>query len=226
MPSWASISSKPRLTSSSVMRWEMNGSTSISPVHPAVDQLRHLVAALDAAERRAGDAAAGDQEARDHVERLALAGDAGDGAQAPAHARRLDGLAHDLDVAGRLERVVGAEAAGLLEDPLDGVRAADHRVGRALAARELEPLLGQVDADDPLGALEPAAGDGAEADHAGAEDDARRARARPWPCSSPRRGRSRGRRRTGTRARAAPPGRPWRARSPASPCTRRTSRCP
>ena len=31
MPSWASISSKPRLTSSRVIRWEMNGSTSISP---------------------------------------------------------------------------------------------------------------------------------------------------------------------------------------------------
>ena len=31
IPSWASISSKPRLTSSSVIRWEMNGSTSISP---------------------------------------------------------------------------------------------------------------------------------------------------------------------------------------------------
>ena len=31
IPSWASISSKPWLTSSSVIRWEMNGSTSISP---------------------------------------------------------------------------------------------------------------------------------------------------------------------------------------------------
>ncbi len=39
------------------------------------------------------------------------------------------------DVAGRLERVVGAEAAGHLEDPLDGVLAADERLGRALAAR-------------------------------------------------------------------------------------------
>ena len=36
----------------------------------------HLVAALDAAERRAGDAPAGDEEARHDVERLALAGDA------------------------------------------------------------------------------------------------------------------------------------------------------
>ena len=51
---------------------------------PAVDQLRDLVAALDAAERGAGDAAAGDQEARDDVERLALAGDAGDRARGPS----------------------------------------------------------------------------------------------------------------------------------------------
>ena len=226
MPSWASISSKPRLTSSSVSRCEMNGSTSISPGEPAVDELRHLLAALDAAERRAGHAAAGDQEARHDLERLALAGDAGDRGEAPAHPRRLDRLAHDRDVPGRLEGVVGAEAAGHLEDPLHRVVAADQRVGRALAARQLEPVLGEVDADDPLGALEPAAGDRAQADHAGAEDDARRARLDLAPCSSRRRGRSRARRRTGRRARAAPPGSPWRARSRASRRTRRTSRCP
>ena len=73
MPSCASISSKPRLTSSSVMRCETNGSTSISPASAALDELGHLVAALDAAERRARDAPAGDEEARDDVERLALA---------------------------------------------------------------------------------------------------------------------------------------------------------
>ena len=47
----------------------------------------------------------------------------------PAHARRLDRLAHHLDVARRLERVVGAEAVGLLHDALDGVLAPDHRLG-------------------------------------------------------------------------------------------------
>src|SRR4051812_1269906 len=31
MPSWASMSSKPRLTSSSVIRWETNAPTSMSP---------------------------------------------------------------------------------------------------------------------------------------------------------------------------------------------------
>ena len=42
-----------------------------------------------------------------------------DRAQTPTHPRRLDRLAHHRDQAGRLERVVGAEAAGLVEHPLD-----------------------------------------------------------------------------------------------------------
>ena len=129
-----------------------------------------------------------------------LPGDAGDRAQAPAHPRRLDRLAHHRDVAGRLEGVVGAEAAGHLEDPLDGVVAADERVGRALAARQLEPRRREVDADDPLGALQAAAGDRAEPDHARRRRRRRSSRRAPRRCSSPRRGRSRGRRRTGRRA--------------------------
>ena len=149
----------------------------------AVDQDRDLVAALDAAEGGAGDAAAGDQEAGDDVEGLALAGDAGDRAQAPGHPRRFDRLAHHRDVAGRLEGVVGAEAVGHLEDLLDRAAvAAGDQVGRALAAGQLEPVVGEVDADDPLGALQAAAGDRAEADHPGAEDDAGAARLRPWRC--------------------------------------------
>src|SRR3954447_24663288 len=103
----------------------------------ALDELRDLVAALDAAERGAADAPAGDQIARDDVERLALAGHAGDGAQAPAHARGLHGLAHDRDDPRRLEGVVGAEAAGLVEDPLDDVGAALPGLGGTLAAGEL-----------------------------------------------------------------------------------------
>src|SRR5439155_16418686 len=142
---------------------------------PAVDQLRHLVAALDAAERRARDPAAGDQEARHDVEGLALARDAADRGEAPADPGRLDRLAHHGDVPGRLERVVGAEAAGHVQDRLNRVGPAGERVRRALPARELQPLLGEVDADDPLGALQPATRDGAEADHPRAEDDARRA---------------------------------------------------
>src|SRR5262249_54841531 len=41
-------------------------------VQVALDELRHLVVALHAAERRAGHAPAGDQKARDDVERLPL----------------------------------------------------------------------------------------------------------------------------------------------------------
>ena len=99
-----------------------------------------------------------------------------DGAEPPAHPRRLDRLAHHGHVAGRLEGVVGAEAARQLQDALDRVRAAEHRLRRTLPLRQLEPLVGEVDADDALGALEPAAGDRAKADHARSEDDARRAR--------------------------------------------------
>src|SRR5690348_13802804 len=64
--------------------------------HAPPDELGDLVAALAAAEGRAGDAPAGDEVARDHVERLALAGHAAHRREAPAHARALDGLAHDL----------------------------------------------------------------------------------------------------------------------------------
>ena len=45
-----------------------------------------------------------------------------------------------------------------------------------MVARLREPLLGEVDGDDPLGSCEPAADHGAEADEPAAEDDARRAR--------------------------------------------------
>jgi hypothetical protein len=144
-------------------------------VEPALDEARHPVAALHAAERRAGDAAARDEVARHDVERLALARDAAHRGEAPAHPSRLDRLAHDRHVAGRLEGVVGAEAVRQLEDALHRVGVADERLGRALSARKLEPVVGEVDADDPLRALEAAARDRAEADHAGAEDDAGRA---------------------------------------------------
>ena len=177
MPSWACISSKPRLTSSSVIRCETNGSTSISPASAALDELGHLVAALDAAEGGAGDAAAGDQVARDDVERLPLAGHAGDGAQAPAHARGLDGLAHDLRRCPsprrcsrrRSRRSRRARAATVSSPPIQVSVAPWPRAS-------VEPVLGEVDADDPLGALQARAGDGAEPDHAGAEDDDGRAR--------------------------------------------------
>ena len=49
------------------------------------------------------------------------------------------------------------------------------RVRGALALRQLQPVVGQVHAHDPLGALQAAARHGAEADQAGAEHHARRA---------------------------------------------------
>ncbi len=109
------------------------------------------------------------------VERLAPARDAGDRAQPPAHPRCFDGLAHDRDQPGRLERVVGAEAAGLVQHTLDHVRAAGPSVGRALAAGEREPVLGQVNTDDPLGAPQATARDRSQPDHPGTEHDAGRA---------------------------------------------------
>src|SRR4051794_33730206 len=102
---------------------------------PAVDEQRHLRAALDPAERRAGDAAAGDEQARHDVERLTLAGDADHGGEAPRLAGRLDRLLHDADEAGRLERVVGAETAGLGLDLVDDVVTGRHRVGGAVVLR-------------------------------------------------------------------------------------------
>jgi hypothetical protein len=124
---------------------------------------------------RARDAPPGDQVARHDLEHLPAAGHARDRAQAPAHARGLDGLAHDPHAAGRLEGVVRAEAVGHVEDRLHGVVAADEGVRGALAAGHRQAVLGEVDADDAFGAGDAAAGDRAQADEAGAEDHARRA---------------------------------------------------
>src|SRR3954453_19039087 len=46
--------------------------------HVAVDELRHALAPLDAAERRPGDPATGDEQPRDDVERLPFSGHTGD----------------------------------------------------------------------------------------------------------------------------------------------------
>jgi hypothetical protein len=83
--------------------------------------------------------------------------------------------AHHLDVAGRLERVVGAEALREVEDLLYRAGPAFERVRRTLSARQLEPLVREIHAHDPRCALKAAAGDRAEAHHPGAEDNTRRA---------------------------------------------------
>ena len=127
--------SKPRFTSSSVSRWSTSASTSISPASQrSISTGTWSRPFTPPNDEPATRRPAGDQEPRDDVERLALAGHARDRAEAPAHARGLDGLPHDPHVAGRLEGVVGAEAAGGLDDPLHHVLAAGQRLGRADSA--------------------------------------------------------------------------------------------
>ena len=144
-------------------------------VEPVVDEQRHLGAALDAAKRRAGYATAGDQEARHDLEHLALAGHTTHRGETPRLARAFDGLAHDVDVASRLEGVVGAVATRLLFDPIDGVGAGEPRLGRAVVTCVRESSLSKIDRDDALGTRQPRADDGTETDQAAAEDDSRRA---------------------------------------------------
>ncbi len=107
--------------------------------------------------------------------RLALACDADHRREPPGLAGGLHCLAHDLDVARRLERVVGAEAAGLGTDPVDRVVGRDADVGGAVPAGLVEAALRKVDRDDALGAGEAAADHGTEPDEPAAEHDAGRA---------------------------------------------------
>ena len=175
MPSWASISSKPWLTSSSVIRCESSDSTSISPasqrstssgtcVRPLTPPNDEPVTRRPVIRKRGTTSSTSPLPATPHI-------------VARPHASRADSTACRItdDEPGRLEGVVGAEAAGLGLDPVDRVLAGDARLGRSVVARLREPSLGEVDRDDPLGAGEPAADHGAEADEAAAEDDARRA---------------------------------------------------
>src|SRR3954451_25394130 len=108
---------------------------------PALDECRDAVASLDSPERRPGDAAAGDQIARNDVERLALACDARNGAEPPPHPCRLHGLSHHLDIPRRRKGVIGAEATGLLEDRPDRVWAAEQYPPRAISCDQTEPLV-------------------------------------------------------------------------------------
>src|SRR6185503_15818577 len=137
------------------------------PVHPQLHEPGHLASALDAAEGGARDATAGDQEARDDLEYLAFARDADHRGEPPGLARRLDRLPHDLHVAGGLERVLAAVAAGELAESVDHAVARQHRVGRAVVTRHRDAL---------IGAAQPAARHRAEAHETAAEDRAGRAR--------------------------------------------------
>ena len=118
------------------------------------------------------------------------AGDADDDAHAPAAVAAFQRLAHDRDVAGAVEGVVGAAdlvgaLLGHVDEVGDEVGADLLRVDEMRHAEALAPgLLGvvDVDADDHVGAGEPQPLDDVEADAAEPEHDALGARARPWRC--------------------------------------------
>src|SRR3954453_17560900 len=136
MPSCASISSNARLTSSSLIRCETNGATSISPAsaratnwgtwsrpftppndEPAtrrpVIRKRGTTSGVSPLPATPGTGAS-PQPTRAGPARPPRAPHTGDGRQPPAHPRRLDRLTHDLHEARRLEGVVRAEAVGHL----------------------------------------------------------------------------------------------------------------
>ena len=206
MPSWASISSKPRLTSSSVELVRDERLDVDLAGELALDELRHLVAALDAAERGAGDAAAGDQEARDDVERLALAGDAARPCRGPspsAPTRPPGASPRRCRSPRRCSRRRSRRSSRGSARPCPARRrACRSRPGRAPA--RAAPARGRR----RRSARRPAGGSRRPRRARPCRRRRRRrsSRPRPWPCSSPRRARSRARRRTGRRGRAAPPG--------------------
>src|SRR5438477_7008603 len=179
MPSWASISSKPRFTSSRASLCETNGSTSMSPASQRSTNWgtwsRPLQPPKDEPATR-----------RPVIRKRGTMSTVSPFPATPQIVARPQPIRADstawrmtatLPVASK--GVVGAQAVRHLHDLLDGVRPANERVGRALAARQFQPLVGEVDADDPLGALQSATRDRAETDHAGAEDDAGRAGLHP-----------------------------------------------
>lgn len=95
---------------------------------------------FDTSERGAGYAPARDQEPRDDVEGLTFACDSDHGREAPSFTGGLDRLAHHVDAARRLEREIGAEAAGLGPDPLDRVVTGNSRLRRAVSLRFRQAL--------------------------------------------------------------------------------------
>ena len=168
MPSCSSMRSNPRFTSSRETVAEERFDVDLT-LKPAVDEQRTCVRPFtppndEPVTRRPV------MRSADDVERLALPGDADHRREPPRLARGLDGLLHDEHVAGRLEGVVGTEAARLGANPVDGVLGRDARVGGAVVAGALQASLREVDRDDPLGAGEPAADDGAEPDEPAPED--------------------------------------------------------
>ena len=106
-------------------------------VHVPVDDLGHVGAALGASEGGAPPAAAGDQLERTRRYLLACFRHADDDRGTPATVAGLQGGAHHLSVAGRVEAIIRA-AVGQLQDFGDRLLAAEalgvEEVGHAEAA--------------------------------------------------------------------------------------------
>src|SRR5690606_19512011 len=122
-------------------------------VHVPVDDLRGVGAAAGPAEGRAAPDPAGDQLERAGGDLLAGLGHADDDALAPAAMAGFQRLAHDRDVAGGVEGIVGAavgQGDQMRDDvALDGLRVDE--VGHAEAATPGLAVRVDVDADDHAG---------------------------------------------------------------------------
>ena len=130
-------------------------------------------AAAGAAKGAALPDAAGDELERPGRDLLSGAGDADDGALAPALVRAFQRLAHQRDVADALEGMVGAtlgEVDKVGDDVAVDLLGVDE-VGHAELGGELAAGRVDVDADDLVGAGKPGALHDVEADAAEAEHD-------------------------------------------------------
>src|SRR5260221_7244534 len=148
------------------------------PVHVPVDDLRHVGAALGAAECGAAPVSASDQLKWPGRDLLAGLGDTDDDAGAPAALAAFERGAHHLDVPGRIESVVGAAVGDLeylVDDRLAVLAAAVDEVGHSELAAPIFTGGVDVDADDDDSADQPRALDDVETNSAEPEHDHARA---------------------------------------------------
>src|SRR5699024_3360229 len=145
-------------------------------IHVALDIAGQLAAALDAAESRAAPHPAGNELERPGRDFLAGTGHADNDRLAPALVAALQRLAHDVDVADALERVIDAAVGQVDDDLLDGVIVVFgvDEIGGSELTCQIELVGVDVDGDDALGAGHDRALDDCQADRAKAEDGHRR----------------------------------------------------
>src|SRR4029078_647160 len=142
------------------------------PVHVPVDDLGTVGPALGAAERRAAPVAAGDQLERTRRDFLPRLGDPDDDARSPAAVAAFERGTHDLRVAGRVERIVGAAVRypqHFIDDRLAVLAAAVDEIGHPELAAPFLAVGVDVDADDLVRADHPGTLDNIESDPAEAE---------------------------------------------------------